>query len=930
MELPCPAGVRIGALSRDPWITKRLRAILPLPVARGAAEMGLRTWIAGAALLMLPCAASADGLFPFDEWEPKVAAAPKAADHAQIGPDQRVLDLAVSPVGPEAIALVSAPGGRQALLRWRIGSGQGGVTTTQVPAGTKLNSLAWHPKGTSIFAAGANGLFAIETTAFAWPAKPLWKASAPIERLVVGPRPFSPGFRLFFAQRQAKGRSIASVDEKGLGYYLVTAETPPAIPAGEEDVAPFTEALSDAVPIGFHPAGDLFLIGDRQGCLRRKLYSTDNWRESEPWGERCGGHVAYAPNGAALIRWYPGEPGIEIADLVAQTRDKQLAEENFITPPRMTADGRGVVGLVRVDGGRVEFRYRPVQLPLADVVNAWQFLETPADQRRLAEHGGLFRPIAIDQLYKLYDTESYTCGQYDYRVPTRPYLVTTDIFWEVYGAAYQGIFMAVERHRAVDAFKAMVTRASEELAATEPEGRLAKAFIAARAVMSGATDGEAGLILADPEFAPRGHYTKDPAMKAYFSAVRFLARLELDEGDAGRIRTLSPEVAGLARHWIASYEGFIAPSRADLAWAGGGERVGYASRIPANKALFPLSWGWDNEIFDRSVHHLDRPMTGPKGPRLIPMGLDIAMVLGSPLAENILSEVGQFKDFPDLRARLLETREQFERGAGSDGDSIYARWMRALAVQWSGNVEAPVKGALWDAKRLQTGLASWATLRHATVLVNDLAAAECGEAGFEAIVMRPPRGYVEPDPATFKAIAGLFDTTTALVRRMWPQDTPLAKGIVRRLQQSRDQALQFASIADKEVRAEPLSARDYADIHYVGRAAEHNFLVFFSLNAEENALSSPDPIMKVAEVAGSRQTGWLQAAVGKPLEWDLIAPSFGRRELVKGAVYSYHEFTSSKPMNDGEWVRRVAQEPHPTWVQSFLSDQILSCPPSRP
>ena len=27
--------------------------------------------------------------------------------------------------------------------------------------------------------------------------------------------------------------------------------------------------------------------------------------------------------------------------------------------------------------------------------------------------------------------------------------------------------------------------------------------------------------------------------------------------------------------------------------------------------------------------------------------------------------------------------------------------------------------SLWKAKRLQTGLASWATLRHATVLVNE-------------------------------------------------------------------------------------------------------------------------------------------------------------------------------------------------------------------
>jgi hypothetical protein len=63
--------------------------------------------------------------------------------------------------------------------------------------------------------------------------------------------------------------------------------------------------------------------------------------------------------------------------------------------------------------------------------------------------------------------------------------------------------------------------------------------------------------------------------------------------------------------------------------------------------------------------------------------------------------------------------------------NLYDEWLDALAVQWADEAEFPeVKdGTLWRAKRLQTGLASWATLRHATVLVNERSAAECGEGG---------------------------------------------------------------------------------------------------------------------------------------------------------------------------------------------------------
>jgi len=59
-------------------------------------------------------------------------------------------------------------------------------------------------------------------------------------------------------------------------------------------------------------------------------------------------------------------------------------------------------------------------------------------------------------------------------------------------------------------------------------------------------------------------------------------------------------------------------------------------------------------------------------------------------------------------------------------------------------------------------------------------------------------------------------------------------------------------------------------------------------------------------------------------------PYFGRREIVKGSVYSYYEFPSPRPLTDAEWRARVADAPRPPWVARFLSQAILSCPAKEP
>jgi hypothetical protein len=158
-------------------------------------------------------------------------------------------------------------------------------------------------------------------------------------------------------------------------------------------------------------------------------------------------------------------------------------------------------------------------------------------------------------------------------------------------------------------------------------------------------------------------------------------------------------------------------------------------------------------------------------------------------------------------------------------------------------------------------------------------------------------------------------------------------------------------MAEKELQNQPLSDAEYDEILHVGAVAEHDFLVYNSLASTDLALSTPDPMMKIADIAGGGETPYLEAAVGRPLEWDQVVPYFGRREIVKGSVYSYYEFPSPTPLTDLDWAGnsltpnaalanpstagkpipgKVEVQLRPAWVGSFISAETLSCPAEPP
>lgn len=910
----------------------------------------------------------------FDIPELQVSASPERTCEFSFSKLEKVIDYDVSPAG-RIVAVITERGAKSRLKFWIIG--QSAISDSLFfPEGFIAKAITWHPVGNALFIMGSSNsayqIFRIENNGEKWASKLIFTSSNQLRRLVACPRPFITGYdlktnnthyayRLFFGMDNGdKTFRVVSVTEQGKRFYQVIGPAKSFTTNTElnAELSPSEIESSWALPIAFHPAGHKMIWQDNRNNFFVASYERTTWGGLKPINPDLAreGTITPTPNGLGLIHWQKNKPGIEICFIPGNKKETQLPDHLFVSTPSSVPDGKGIVGLIKQNGWYI-IKYVPVEVPLPDVQNAWMFISSREELERFQRYDGLFRPNHSDQLYKLYETENYYCNTYDWNSPTRPYFVTTDIFWELFGAAYQGLFIVKERDEAMPNFLKFMNAANNYF--KNSDSKWSKVFTALNELyfndhssnqeirhIRNAVDGVSfihGQYYAYSELKPRGHYTSSPDMEKYFQAFRYFTTILNDDQDAIReLEALPAEITQYAETWINSYTGFIAPSRSPRVWEDPEQRLpSYCTYPLKDKSIFPLSWGFDNEVFHSTVYHENFPealqIKGTEGPRLTPSGLDIASALGSGFAENLLE--ADFGKYPPLRNVINHLRDNFKdhRNEKDFKRNLYNQWLNAIAVQWADSV-APVlsskENGLWHTKRLLSGLASWSTLRHATVLVNEKIAAECGEAGFEEILMKAPRGYVEPDPFTFAAIAGLFEEAVNYVSKTiadrldvsdsYPSEKrSLYDGIVARLKEAALEAHAFQSMAEKERKGIELTNDENEKILYVARTAEHLFLIFNSLSNQEYALSIPDPIPKITDVAGDgRISPYLMVAVGNAMEWDYIVPFYGRKQIVKGAVYSYYEFGSNEILNDTEWRAIVNRQEFLPWVRPYITNHM--------
>ncbi len=284
--------------------------------------------------------------------------------------------------------------------------------------------------------------------------------------------------------------------------------------------------------------------------------------------------------------------------------------------------------------------------------------------------------------------------------------------------------------------------------------------------------------------------------------------------------------------------------------------------------------------------------------RFLPSPLDLAAAFGSKFAYDVQARNGVTK-MKNYDTQLGEMKTLVADRTQSDwGRTVYDGWLWSLEPSWTPHGKAfPdfMRTNAWTVKSHQTGFASYAELRHDTILYVKQSS---GEGGGQEPPALTYRNWVEPDPVVFgrlSAVTGLMlDGLSSRHLLTGEQkallvDTKLLMDL-------------FARIATDELAGRPISAKDNQTLWYVGDRLE---ALWFRTtdNPDSNIPSAKDDDAVIADIArGGNDV--LEIGTGRFDDILVLVPDAnGSFEVAVGGVYSYYEFTQpvSNRLTDEAW-----------------------------
>ncbi|WP_353093052.1 DUF3160 domain-containing protein [Tissierella praeacuta] len=320
-----------------------------------------------------------------------------------------------------------------------------------------------------------------------------------------------------------------------------------------------------------------------------------------------------------------------------------------------------------------------------------------------------------------------------------------------------------------------------------------------------------------------------------------------------------------------------------------------------------------------TIQELVEPIVRP-----IPSGLDVMGVLGSEKAKEIqLSKENQFRE--DYLKEFNRMKDKFSKLSHKDWTSnMYQGWLWTLL----GFLEPFDKGypsfmtnEAWIDKDLNTALGSWAELKHDTILYGKQSAAECGGGGSEEVV-----GYVEPNIEVYEKLLWL----TKFSRKNLSARSLTIENIDMKMEQFEELLSFLINCSVKELRNEELTSDEYFQIQVYGGMLESLTASFSGENLRWFEITSEtDKNMAVIAdfhtIAPNPQSdeGYMEAGVGPAYEIYAVVPIGGKLYLTRGAVFSYHEFSSDERLTDEKWqelIKEDKQPPMPNWTNSFIRE----------
>ena len=462
------------------------------------------------------------------------------------------------------------------------------------------------------------------------------------------------------------------------------------------------------------------------------------------------------------------------------------------------------------------------------------------------------------------------------------------------------------------------------------------------------------------QYRPRGHYTESEELKRYFKCMMWLGRIRFEAQDP-----MNPELAKVQTaqalqlaYLMASVEvdgenaltlwekiylptSFIVGKSDDLTFydyfkvmkevygdfspedVNDEAKLGkfmnkivkYDESRIISSPIFPfeksrlagLRFMGQRFILDGYIH---QRLCYPNLPtRLRVKGLDVMAALDSDRAMEHLEE--DFKKYEKFREELLKLREEIaELKPENWTETLYMGWLysvKALLYPPGDGYPAFMTTEAWLDKSLNTALASWAQLRHDTILY--------AKQPYAAKTALPPEqphpGYVEPNPLLYSRLANLVEATKEGLKALGLLDDDIAG----KLSSFSKLLRKLAEISVKELKGEELSEEDKSTIKGYGYLLE-SLLTTAKPRAKDPRIIADVFTEPNANVVLEVGTGYFDVIVV------VYKTSDGRLLASTGLVMSYYEFywPQSDRLTDEKWIEMLESGKEPEqleWIYNF-------------
>ncbi|MBQ4805685.1 DUF3160 domain-containing protein [Aquimarina sp. MMG015] len=344
--------------------------------------------------------------------------------------------------------------------------------------------------------------------------------------------------------------------------------------------------------------------------------------------------------------------------------------------------------------------------------------------------------------------------------------------------------------------------------------------------------------------------------------------------------------------------------------------------------FIPQRYLSDNDVLQNLVDLKSKVSKRP-----YPQGLDVMAAFGSESAENLLlnelKEGEKWSKYPELLSDMQKEMKDLDWN-----ETLYTKWIQSLLELQKPNDSYPyfMQTTEWDKKNLNASLASWAELKHDSILYAEQPmAAECGSG--EEVPSPYTVGYVEPNIGYWNTVIELIDLTKSVLER----NKLLNSNISRITTGLRENAEFLLSASTKELAGKKLSVQEYGQIEIIGSTFEWLTLDLVKqkdqyLDGWHNVKGADKSVAIVADIytangENNPDKGILHVATGNVNDIYAVVEIEGYLYITKGAVFGYHEFhlPMGNRLTDEEW-QEMLENNEATGIPIWMKDIIVPIP----